>query len=527
MGKNIENILARRRAEREREASQLKTQGNGTDNAVPENDEYLTVEGIKADIKRTIANTNNVHCVTLSACEGENGVKYLPTHQSILNELVSQLRPIDFREKVNLDDKAKVARKLYVVVCIEEILNKAKDNNWGLCTKNGFIYIFNGMYWQPINAEDFKTFLSNAAIKMGVPPIDAKYHAFRDELFKQFIASGNLTTPDSKGKVVINLLNGTFEFTDGNFALRSPQREDFIKYQLPFEYDPDADYTFFDNYIKRVLPDEDCRKILAEFIGYIFVNNLKLEKALLLYGSGANGKSVFFDIINALLGNENVCSYSLQNLTKHDGYQRAELSNKLLNYASEINGRLETSIFKQLVSGEPVEARQIYGSPFMMHDYAKMMFNCNELPKEVEQTNAYFRRFIIIPFSQTIPESEQDPNLAKKIIEDELSGVFNWVLDGLKRLLVQKKFTQSTIVNEQLERYKRETDSVAMFIDDSGFKKDDKQTVSLKDFYDQYKEYCKDNGYRICSSRTFSERIHNIGFEKHRRNQGYVFFARK
>ena len=96
--------------------------------------------------------------------------------------------------------------------------------------------------------------------------------------------------------------------------------------------------------------------------------------------------------------------------------KRAMIANKLVNYASEINGKVEASIFKQLVSGEPVEARLPYGNPFIMSDYAKLIFNCNDLPRDVEQTEAYFRRFLIIPFNVTIPEHVQDKQLAKKII---------------------------------------------------------------------------------------------------------------
>ena len=170
----------------------------------------------------------------------------------------------------------------------------------------------------------------------------------------------------------------------------------------------------FEAYLNKVLPgDEGVKKqmILAEYLGYLFIKTetLKLEQVLLLYGTGANGKSVFFDIVNALLGSENVSSYSLQNLTDDKcGYFRAMLANKLVNYTSEINGKLETAIFKQLVSGEPVEARLPYGEPFTLTNYAKLIFNCNELPKDVEQSTAYFRRFLIIPFDVTIPEAEQD-----------------------------------------------------------------------------------------------------------------------
>lgn len=124
---------------------------------------------------------------------------------------------------------------------------------------------------------------------------------FKDELYKQFLSSSNLPTPEDKKNVLINLLNGTFEITEHKQELREERKEDFIKYQLPFEFNPSANYPLFDIYLKRVLPDTDCQKVLAEYLGYIFVNNLKLEKALILYGNGVNGKSVFFEIVNAML----------------------------------------------------------------------------------------------------------------------------------------------------------------------------------------------------------------------------------
>ena len=446
----------------------------------------------------------------------------------VLSELLEQFDELDFRERAGLDEDAKLTRKIFVVIAVEEIISKATANNWGLCIKNDFIYLYNGRYWQPLNAEEFKPFLADAALKMGVAPLEAKYHQFKEEMYKQFVSEANMPTPERMaGITLINLQNGTFEISENGQTLREQRREDFLKYQLPFEYDPSARCPLFDKYLQRVLPDTDCCKVLAEYMGYIFTTGLKLEKAAILYGSGANGKSVFFEVVNALIGPDNICSYSLQNLTKYDSYQRAELSNKLLNYASEINGKLEASIFKQLVSGEPVEARQIYGKPFVMRDYGKLMFNCNELPKEVEQTNAFFRRFIIIPFNQTIPESEQDPELAKKIIASELSGVFNWLLDGLRRVLAQRKFTQSEMVQDQVDAYRRESDSVAMFIEEEGYSPAIDDFVFLKALYGDYKTFCCDNGYKTCSIRTFSERIKMIGFLTERKTPGNVVYAKK
>jgi putative DNA primase/helicase len=365
-----------------------------------------------------------------------------------------------------------------------------------------------------------------AAIRSGVPNLTARYHKFRDELFKQFVCDGHLPPPPESDTTLINLKNGTFEISETTLKLRKPEAADFLKYQLPFEYQQAATAPMFMVFLARVLPEPELQAILAEYVGYVFVVGLKLEKVLLLYGTGANGKSVVFDSICALLGRENVSSYSLSSLTKVECYQRAELQNKLLNYASELTGNLESSMFKQLVSGEPVEARQIYGRPFMMRRYARLMFNCNELPHDVENTDAFFRRFIIVPFQQSIPENEQDPELAKKIIAAELPGIFNWVLGGLQRLLRNRRFTESDIVRKMVEEYKKESDSVAMFIEDMRYHPSTIAIVAVGVFYTECKGFCQENGYRALGKKKFTKRCRALGFEIVKES-GHVVYAER
>ena len=281
--------------------------------------------------------------------------------------------------------------------------------------------------------------------------------------------------------------------------------------------------------MNKVLPDLSLQKVLAEYIAYLFVSTkkLKLEKTLLLFGQGANGKSVFFEIVSALLGEENISSFSLQSLTDGAGYYRAKLGDKLANYSSEINGNLEASLFKQLVSGEPVEARLPYGEPFTLTNYAKLIFNCNELPKDVEHSNAFFRRFLIVPFNITIPEAEQDKELAKKIIQAELSGVFNWVLEGMKRLLSQKNFTESEIVRNQVEEYKRQSDNVSLYLEEHNYNISVSETIAFKVLYGEYRDYCRDCGYHCCTKRTFGERLRNLGYTLERKAAGMVIYIEK
>ncbi|MET6998709.1 DNA primase family protein [Chitinophaga defluvii] len=427
-------------------------------------------------------------------------------------------------------DKHKLKQPHYLIITIEEILRLAIENRWGICRNHNFIYLYNGAYWCLLDVEELKTFLGMASEKMGLDKYKSQYYLFKDYLHKQFLAAANLPTPHRPTDIVlVNLQNGTFEITPKGTKLRGFSREDFITYQLPFEYNSNARAPMFEAYLNKVLPDKERQYILAEYLGYVFIppGTLKLEKTLLLYGSGANGKSVFFEVVNALLGPENVSSYSLQSLTNENGYYRAKLANMLVNYASEINGSLETAIFKQLVSGEPVEARLPYGDPFTLTHYAKLIFNCNELPRDVEHTNAYFRRFMIVPFDIIIPEQEQDKELSKKIIATELSGVFNWILEGLHRLIKQKKFSDCEAARLQVEQYKKQSDSVQMFLTDENYQPSTCETRSLKDLFSEYRIYCMDSGYRACSLKTFSDRLRNQNFVLERKNYGMALFIEK
>lgn len=429
-------------------------------------------------------------------------------------------------------EKIDLTNRHYLILSIENLLKVAEDNKWALCINNNYIYIYNGTFWSEVDNKAFKRFLAESTMKMGVPKFLVKHYEFRDQLYKQFLSEAHFPKPEiSKDIVKINLLNGTFEVNVNSTRLNPFDKSDFITYQLPFKYDSQAKSILFQSYLDKVLPDKTLQNILAEFLGFVFIKNgnssFKLEKTLLLYGSGANGKSVFFEIVNALLGTEQVSTYSLHRLTDNSGYYRAKIGNKLVNYSSEINGLLDPAIFKQMVSGEPIDARLPYGEPFKLTQYPKFIFNCNELPKEVENTNAFFRRFLIVPFIVTIPENEQDKELANKIISCELSGIFNWVLEGLTRLLKQKNFSYSKIVSEYRNEYEKQSDSVRLFLEESGYSKSPEKFTLISKLYPEYRIFCNEDGHKPIPKVSFIKRVETLGVTKEKRNVGNVFYLSK
>ncbi len=452
-------------------------------------------------------------------------------HSEILEFISEQIQYIDFRSEAGFtDDDEKLRQRHFLIMCVDKVLELFKESNLGVCNNHGRVFLYNGEWWNGIEDHQFETFLGNSAEKMGVSKFMARLYTFREQLLRQFLSISDTPKQNESEKVMINLSNGTFEIDGTETRLRKPEKDDFMTYQLPFKYDKNAECPIFMDYLNTVLPDKEQQMIVAEYLGYLFIRPsvLKLEKSLILYGSGANGKSVLFEVVNALLGgSENVSNYSLQNLTNENGYYRAMLGNKLVNYASEINGKMDTAVFKQLVSGEPVDARLPYGDPFTITNYAKLIFNCNELPTAIENTNAFFRRFLIIPFNVTIPEEKQDKQLAQKIIKSELSGVLNWVLEGLERLLNQKNFTYSENADSILKRYKKESDTVELFLEEEGYEPANNEWISLTEIYNNYRLYCINCDYRPYNRKKFVEKIKSIGVIYERKSFGMAVLLKK
>lgn len=453
----------------------------------------------------------------------------IPISNKVLMDLLSNIKAIDFvaliRQQAGEDMTAGIKQKHYVVCIIQHIVEQAERASLGLCQRHDFIYAYNGELWEVVEREELKTFLGLAAVKMGYSWIEAKHYEFKDKLYKQFLSATHLKQPiTDSATVLVNLKNGTLEITPEGHLLRGHRKEDFLTYQLPFSYDKSATCPIFNRYLHTVQNESECQDILAEFVAYAFTRHLKLEKCLLLYGDGANGKSVFFEVVNALLGRQNISTLSLGHLKEE--HNRALLVNKLLNYGSEINGgALEADLLKQLISGEPVQARLKYGNPFVMESYAKLAFNCNTLPQVIEHSEAFYRRFLIVPFDVIIPESDRNPNLASDIIKAELAGVFNWVLSGLDRLLSTSKFTVSPKVNDTIQAYRTASDTVALFLNEKEIEPSYSGEMKFGEVYDKYRTFCGSDGYRPVSKKTFSDRLKKLGFETMRRSAGVMLYA--
>jgi putative DNA primase/helicase len=478
-------------------------------------------------------------------------------HAELLNKIVSMVKPVcttdikadvlswllfNIEQELDLEKKEKLQKKYdrhkltdkdFIGWTIYHIKNHV-DSIYGIRHIKGSTYFYNGNYWDIISKESISDFLRNYSITLGLDRYSVSLSTYMKLLYDSFIGlihKDNIE-PESK-KVLLNVQNGTIEISaTGDVTLRDFNKDDFLTYQLSYSYNKEAKAPTFNSFLNKSLPDPIVRMVLMEYLGFIFVKHsskmLNLHKTLLLYGEGSNGKSVVFDVVTDLLGKQNITNFGIGNLTDPtNGTSRAQVEYKLLNYSSELDNNLNIPIFKQLCSGEAVEARKMYNDPYQIYDYAKMMFNCNKLPKDTENTRAYFRRFIIIPFDVTIQAHEKINNLAELIIKDELPGVLNLAIEGLQRLIKQQDFTESKIINETLSKYQKESDNVAMFLEDFLINDQLQTEYKASILYSEYATFCKDNGYKANSNTNFGKRMANLGYDKIRKMEGYFYYFEK
>jgi putative DNA primase/helicase len=424
---------------------------------------------------------------------------------------------IKYQKLIKKITSVKVKRQEYSVLVVKEFKKMVLAKKLDLKVFNKEIFFYNGKYWQNITEERFTSFLSNVAVKMGLKELVYEHHTFGNDLIKQFTHKNFSLSITDSNFTCINLQNGTFKFHKGKGKLYVHDKEDNLHYVLPFEYLPGTSCPKFIEYLEYCLPDEEKRLVIQEFMGYVFTPNevLNLEKCLLLYGEGSNGKSVLYRIINELLGKENISSYSIPQLTdKSKGeYYVINLQNKLLNYCSDTKGAFDdTGVIKQLISGEKVTGRHPAGRPIEFVNNSKFIFNVNVLPSTPENVYGFFRRFEIIDFSVTIDESKKDRQLANKIIENELSGVFNWILIGLERLLKNKALTYCKANDLALERFKIKSNNVLEFLIDEKYEvvTNIEYGIVFSELYQSYVSWISENGGHPLKKSNFKERIDAI-----------------
>ncbi len=305
----------------------------------------------------------------------------------------------------------------------------------------------------------------------------------------------------NKHSHLIHLQNGIYNLKTNELQNFDPKI--ISTTQLPIEYDPKADCPTIQKFLSEILHESDIPTI-QELFGYCLLKSYTIQKAFLFIGEGSNGKSTLLALLKAFLGKENIASISLQEL-ENDRFAKANLFGKLANIYPDLTDEQmkKTGVFKMLTGGDPISADQKFKGRVDFVNYAKLCFSANKAPEVLEDSDAFFRRWIIVTFPNTFTDETADKNILQKLTTpEELSGLFNWAIEGLNRLLENGRFTNSESVEVLREHYTRVSSPLQAFVMDC-CKTGIDEWIWKNDLYSAYVQYCQDKKLPVKAKNKF------------------------
>ena len=268
----------------------------------------------------------------------------------------------------------------------------------------------------------------------------------------------------SNGDVLLNARNGLVRVAPGSIELLPHSPDHAFTRQTAAPFNPDATAPLFERVLSEVLPDPEDRGLFQLCLGNFLFPDCRFETALCCYGEAGRGKSTVADPVYAALGADLVCRLSMSQVCDPRSYHLPDMRFAAVNLGTELTTAdiAESGNFKTLVSGEPIEARSIYGKPFKMQTACKLWFLANSLPRFRHGTEAELRRTRFLRFDYQPPV--KDVTL-KARLAGEADGVFLFMVRGLQQLLACQEIPLGGAESRAVhDRFRVSNDPVGAFV---------------------------------------------------------------
>lgn len=314
-------------------------------------------------------------------------------------------------------------------------------------------------------------------------------------------------TDDEIDTFYINCPNGLLDFRTQ--ALHPHAATVYNFNQINTEWNPAAECREFEKWGRDVFRDEDNFELAIEILGYCLLNDLPIQKAIvLIHGAGApsgrNGKGSYLRIVESILGAHNVTAVPPQAFGE-DRWAAASLYGRLANLAGDVSPQpfKDAATFKSLTGQDMVRADIKYREPIMFRNRATILASFNELPTSSDRSSGFLERWIALPFFGNFAGDRADPAVIERILESELPGILRLAVEGLNRLLARGHFRLSEASREAMSEFKINIDSVRRFLQE--LHDEPESTAGMltieppwlcSDLYSTYRSWCEDQGYR-------------------------------
>ena len=362
----------------------------------------------------------------------------------------------------------------------------------------GMMYFYNGKNWAS-NGETYLEYITQEVLG----PENRESH-YRNILH----ALKALTYTELEFSRKIACENGLLD-------VETQTLTDFNEKEMPFheikvKYDPEAKCPNWLNFITQVVNQDDLATI-QEWSGFLLLPDYRFHKLLWIHGQGRNGKGVWQRTIEAILGEKNISGIGLEEFDGNHRFALKQLYGKLFNPCSEptANKELPTNLLKKATGQDTIEA-EIKGKQkrLSFRNYSKITVLANKFPKVRDQTTAFKERRLFIKFPNEFVGEKQIQNIEDKWLKtnDEKSGILNWMLEGLKRLIEQGHFTESKTQQETEAEFLRASDTIGAFQHDM-FIWNKTKVTSRSITLEAYKNYCEILGLDVENEKKFTQRM--------------------
>lgn len=326
---------------------------------------------------------------------------------------------------------------------------------------------------------------------------------------------------------LIGMQNGVLNLTSGQLFRPSPSI--LVSMRTAVDYDPAARCPIFMGFLDTVQPNKAVQRLLQQLVGIFLSGDTNLQKLIIFYGHGANGKSTFIEVINWILGDYGH-RIPTEMLMQHKRSPQGPspdivgLKGKRMVFCNEVEEgrRLDEARVKELTGGDTLTGRHLYAK----HNISfvpsfKLVMIGNHKPVISDMSHGMWRRILLIAFLITIEAINQDPKLVKKL-KSEGSGIFNWALAGYRDYLRNGLLIPKVIMAEN-DTYRAEEDILGEWIADHCNIK--VGATALKDkTYKAYRKWSLDHGHYPLSQTKLSRRLKDRGYDidaGKRRYQGF------
>jgi len=265
---------------------------------------------------------------------------------------------------------------------------------------------------------------------------------------------------------ILNVQNGLLQVASRELQEHSPEHLSSV--QLPVAYDPTATCPAIRQFVADVFPD-DAHSLAWEIPAWLMLPDTSIQKAVLLTGDGANGKSTWLNLVVHFLGRSNTSAVSLHKL-EADQFAASRLIGKLANVCPDLpsDHLAGTSVFKALTGGDILTAEYKFRDSFDFVPYARLVFSANHPPRSADSSHAFFRRWVVIPFNRTFSPEEQIPRdvLDRRLTApQELAGLLNLALDARQRLKRHGGFCEAESLARAWREFYATTDPLSVWLD--------------------------------------------------------------